>query len=342
MLRIIKRLLLVAFSLTVMFIILEVLCRLGVFSSRAWEVHQEAAAQPSEGRFSILIVGDSFSVEDPTLNPPTFGSQLREYLEKRNTIVLNVAVPGYGPPEYLENLVWYENYAPDFHPKLVMVNYNVGNDLHDTMVRLHGDRTRVELLHGFGSPLLQRSYLIQTLMELRRKLAERRQLGTIRQKLTASSEAKKEALNPYLADLSSTVPQFLAEALLVQSDEAKRTWRENERIFRELKKYAEHRHATLVVNILPQTLQVNRSHYEFFKNLGFQMDERYLTSTVPQDLMKRFCHQEQILCNDLLPGFKNRNTREFYMDRDDHWNGAGFTLAFELVRKALEENHLLE
>lgn len=336
-----RRVTLVAVSLCLVFIILELLCRHGVFYSRAWEVHQEAAAK-SEGSYLVLIVGDSFSADDPTLTPPTFVSQLRKYIEGRKGSVLNLAVPGYGPPEYLESLVWYENYAPDFHPKLVMVNYNVGNDLHDTMARLRVNRTRVELLHGFGSPLLQRSYLIQTLLELRRKLAERRQLGTIRQKLTEGSQAKKEALNPYLAELSSRVPQFLAQALLVQSDEAKRTWKENERIFRELKKYADDRHATLVVNILPQTLQVNRSHYEFFKNLGFQMDERYLTSTVPQDLWKRFCHQEQILCNDLLPGFKKENTRELYMDRDDHWNGAGFTLAYELVRNALEDHHLLD
>lgn len=337
-----KRLALVVLSLLLIFTTLELLCRWGVFYSRAWEVHAEAAAYRSEAPFRVLIVGDSFSADDPTLNPPTFVSQLRKYTEGRSGSVLNLAVPGYGPPEYLETLEWYESYAPDFHPNLVIVNYYVGNDLHDTMARLRGDQTRVELLYGFGSNLLQRSYLIQKLRELRRTLEQRRHLGTIQQKLTEETPAKKEALNPYLADLSNTRPQYLAEALLIHSDDAKRTWKENERIFAKLRKYSKDRNATLVINILPHTLQVNRSHYEFFQSLGFEMDERYLTSTIPQDFMKRFCAQEQILCNDLLPGFKKENTREFYLDRDDHWNGAGFTIAYELVRNALNEHQLLK
>jgi hypothetical protein len=209
------------------------------------------------------------------------------------------------------------------------------------MARLRGGKSRIELLEGFGSDALQRSYLIQTFLESRRRIVEKSHLGTIRQKLNTGGQTKKNAVNPYLADLSTNLPQYLMDSLLLQSEDSKRAWRENERLLRAIKQYSDNRHAIMVINVFPETLQVNKSHYEFFTKLGFQMDERFLSSSTPQDLMKEFCGQEQILCFDLLPGFKARATEEFYLDLDDHWNGAGYTLAFELVRNELEKHHLI-
>jgi hypothetical protein len=66
------------------------------------------------------------------------------------------------------------------------------------------------------------------------------------------------------------------------------------------------------------------------------MDRRFLSSTVPQDLMKQFCADEGITCNDLLPLFRQHSHEELYMRHDDHWLTTGHRLAMEGIAAALE------
>lgn len=243
---------------------------------------------------------------------------------------MSLAVQGYGPADELDSLRLFARDNPDYRPDLVLVNYFVGNDLTDTLFRLRGGLPKVGLLRYRGGEWLQRSYLLRFLggwWEERRINADARRIRRTRMLLAPPLPAAKQALNPYLVDVAHVLPDYLAINLLVEGRLAQLSWEENQRLLRKIHDYS----GKMIINILPHTLQVNDSHYSFLKELGFRVDPRMLTSTEPQDRLKIFCAAEGIVCNDLLPEFRQRASQEFYLPADDHWLTPGHTLAADVI-----------
>ena len=95
--------------------------------------------------------------------------------------------------------------------------------------------------------------------------------------------------------------------------------------------------ARLVIVIFPHSIQVNRSHFDFFRGLTFAMDDRTLESTRPQDLMRELCRERGIPLLDLLPVLEERADEELYLEKDDHLNPAGNAVAAEHILAFLAE-----
>ena len=92
--------------------------------------------------------------------------------------------------------------------------------------------------------------------------------------------------------------------------------------------------AEFCVVVIPSTVQVDRSHYEFYRKATFVLDDRLAGSSTPQDRMKEFAAREQIRCIDLLPGFKTApDTAALYWENDDHLSEMGHILAFKTLRE---------
>jgi hypothetical protein len=74
------------------------------------------------------------------------------------------------------------------------------------------------------------------------------------------------------------------------------------------------RSARLAVVMFPHSIQVNRSHFDFFRRMTFAMDDRTLEGTRPQDLMRELCAERGIPLLDLLPALKAHAAEELYLE----------------------------
>lgn len=277
-------------------------------------------------RHKVLILGDSFAIHWET------GYSLYELLVKDlkpdGASLLNTAEGGFGPVDYLTQL---RAFGPTYHPDTVLLFYYAGNDL--TSLQYGWDFwTRFK---KYLKPWLTRSRLFYLISNLRAqwfqdhlKYEDAQKRGIDQQ---AFQMAKQRKINPWLLDLSRERKNYILDNVLMETPENRKAWEEIKPLLREIKNFCEKIHARLLIVVIPHTVQINSSHFPFYKRLAFTMDERTLVSDNPQRLMKQFCDEEKIPCLDLLPEFRKEREKEFFRDNDDHFNEAGFRLAEKLT-----------
>ena len=262
----------------------------------------------------VLVLGDSFSVDSMNAKQQkTAVSLLREYLEKNNHTLLNLAGTGYGPKQYLEQLKMFgSDYSPDF----IILNYYVGNDLTDTLY-LPSTNLFKDILTEFGT----RSFLFTHLRSIRARSISNARLDKI--------QRIESVLNPFLLETAQQHPDYIAQNLLINTLEAKNAWEKNKKYIDQILTISNSLHATVLLNIFPSTAQVNNNHFQFYSKLGFQIDPSFLVQNKPQELLLNYCVEKKIHCFDLLPLFRKEAEGHawLYLSNDDHWNSQGNKLA---------------
>jgi len=307
----------------------EFVLRLGVLPATPFEsvIQGGRTAHPSK---KILILGDSFLVHWET------GYSLYELLvkglEPEGVGVLNTSEGGFGPLDYLTSL---RAYGPSSRPDFVLLFYYVGNDL--TSIQYRSDAWL--WFKRYLKPWIVRSRLYYFFLE--------REEGWLRGRLNYEAARKKgidgatvdlarqRKINPWLLELGQERKNFLLDNLIVESPQSERAWEKIKGLLGETKTLCGKMGARLVIVILPSTLQINSSHFEFYRRLAFHLDERTLTSEKPQALLKEFCREKEIPCLDLLPAFRARREKEFFRENDDHFNREGNELAAREVLRFL-------
>ena len=268
-------------------------------------------------RRKILILGDSFLVSQGD------HAHLYEYLSARlragKIQLKNTAEPGFGPIDYWVQL---QTFGPSYHPDTVALFYYAGNDL--TNVQYRSDwREQVKVIF---KPWLNRSALFHFLNEKRNWRAQKR------------AETKRlpgeNAVNPWFRELSVKKPRYILDNLLMDRPENEQAWQKAQNYLLKIHQWAAGHHARLVLIMIPSTAQVNPSHFGFYSNLGFQLDERTLHESRPQELLHSFCREQGINCLDLLPAFRGAGF-ELYRGDDDHLNEEGGRLAAEKTAEFL-------
>jgi hypothetical protein len=84
---------------------------------------------------------------------------------------------------------------------------------------------------------------------------------------------------------------------------------------------------------IPSTVQVSRSHYDFYRRACFELDDRLLISTTPQDRLAELCRRKRAAFVDLLAPFRQAAAagESLYWENDDHLSQAGHLLAFKVI-----------
>jgi len=318
-------LLIVLISLT----LLEILFRWGVPPSERFRIDQ--ATRTGKSKFRVTLLGDSFSEDFDGTDQRFYLSQGLEFL--------NLAVFGTGPLDYLNRL---RAKGLRYQPNLIIVNYFVGNDLTDTLVR---DRI------PFGERVIRRDswdelgalssvgslFLLSVLYEFWfNHTLTRFQKNAKKEFASSPIFSLSHARNPFLVTAGKQLPDFFQLNLLVDDARATKAWSRNEQALEEMANLAVKMNSRLWINIYPATSQVNHSHDAFLKELGFKIPEDLTRTRVPQDLILAFCKRKRLDCFDLLPEFRTRGEHEFYQEYDDHWNSAGRELALRLVHFKLK------
>ena len=306
------------------FTILELICRLGVLPPTKHYKIQNTIKTKDDFRSRVMILGDSFSLDYEKM----YTSYLKEYFNSRGISVLNLAQNGTGPAEYLAAL---EKYGSVYNPDLIIANYYVGNDLTDTMKSNNPSaswKTQVKKIIGW-------SYLGAYLLEVKHHLAIRRGMKQLEERYKERS-AQLDLRNIFLMEFSKAHPDHLVDNLLINSKKAQDLWEVNKKILLTMRDIALRLDAEFIIIVFPRSLQIDNSHLEFFRRLGFDTPENLLLSEVPQTLSMNFCRQNDINCYDLLSEFQKSQGKQYYLLNDDHLNDSGNLFAFELVKRELE------
>lgn len=305
----------------IVFVLLEIACRLGIVPSN--HIHQIKKATTHAGKPVVVLLGDSFSLE----HPDSWSLLLKEDLIQKGIMVINFAMAGYGPFEYLQTL---KHYAIPANPDWIVLNYYTGNDISNTIHYQQYRSSKREMARNF----LHNFYLGHVLLEIRSKWISQKRLKNIKAEKDKTFQGN-HILNPFLLEMSQKNPDYLKVNILLNSDSANQAWKKNQEFILKAKNMTESVGAGFLLNIFPRSLQVNTSHVDFFKGLGFRVPDIMVGSRIPQERFDVFCAENQINCFDLLPHFKNQSGRELYLPNDDHLNPTGNRLAYELIQKQI-------
>ncbi|MEM9380949.1 MAG: hypothetical protein AAGB93_13440 [Planctomycetota bacterium] len=325
------RLLVVACTLLGCFVAAEGLLRAGVPRSerhaaeagrRAWERAEERVA----------VFGDSF------LASP-LGAMLVDDLSRDGVAVTNLAEQGTGPVVYHARL---RHRTLDPAPDLVLVGYYVGNDLTDTR-----DRDPVEQAEGGprGPVFPRRPWFDLYVDDYVRQKTRRGHAWTFdwaayeEQGLPVDliELGRSGRMNPWLLDLASKRPKHLLDNVLVEGEENEAAWERVAAEFRAMKALCDGRGIPMAVVVFPRSIQIARWRFAFFGRLGFELDDRTLESTRPQDLMKALCAAQGIPVLDVLPHLRANADEDLYIENDDHLNAVGNRLVADVLEPFLVE-----
>ena len=322
---------------------LELILRQGLIANPQYDRLHIQGTQ-SHARQKLLILGDSFIT-----GRSVAGRLLARDLAAYNVAVLNEATGGTGPFEYLEEL---KAMAPKFKPDIVLLSYYTGNDLTDVQNHPRFDagaprdqRTGRAINTYSSRPYLRDfyvyHYLLPPILTVRSRLLNYREMEAAGIPADLIEDAKVFKINPWLLAVALYDKNYFLNNILMETDANMRAWEKAKRLLAEIDEICKRQQAQLVLVIFPASVQVNESHFEFFKRLKFKMDLRTLESAKPQTLLREFCGAKNIPCLNLLPAFKARRSEEFFVAKDTHLNDAGNRLAAKLILEFLLKNTVI-
>ena len=275
----------------------------------------------------ILVLGDSQLEKWPMRH--CLYKDMERFCKKNDIGYVNAAHYGFGPIEYKDRL---EYIAPDYKPNLIILFYYIGNDLTDIMLR--DDQVPKK-------PTYDVVY-IEGKSETQKKRKKRRSTFNwdyFKNKGIDSivfEYARHNALNPHILIMSIWQPDYLFDNNSVFSIDSKYAWYKILQKFEDMLTFAEQINSEFCIVAIPSTVQVDSSHYDFYRKIAFNVSNELMYSNEPQRLLNDFASASAIKYLDLLPHFKNySNTSELYFENDDHLSTAGHKLAFKLVKEEI-------
>jgi hypothetical protein len=254
-----------------------------------------------------------------------------------------------------------------FEPDVVVLAFYVGNDLvevvqeHDAeeLRRWHPSGVARRAAYGLCPNLYFELALLKMSAEAR-QTEERRSdeeiLTALRRmcgELGGDFEAAKAAYGRLPGDVKDALaarllrdhqvlaaccdPGRLRRALAPDEDFFARAWPRVERHLELLREEAGEDKARFVVLIIPDAVQVDPEAQRLAAEIGFEVEEAWLTSTSPtQAAVVDWCRKADVPCLDLTDKLR-QSAEPLYYRQDGHWNEAGHERAAELLADFLRE-----
>ncbi len=323
------KLLLLISTLIFCCLFLEIILRLGIIKTSIYRKNLSDGIQHGE-RVKLLFIGDSF-----VDRRRDFYKNIVKGLKDETVEILNTAWAGVGPNRYLREM---KTKGKNFKPDITFLFYYTGNDLTNVAYNMEKknkvkDNNLIKIIKYFYTyHFLMDKYLKTKAIYINyQSIHEKEKYHDSLQKLIEENK-----LNPWLLELAKNKPTYIIDNLLIEGETNKEAFEIVKKNFLEINKICNEINSELYIIIFPTTFQINNSHFEFFKQLGFKLDNRTLISSIPQDSLINFCQENQIQYIDLLPIFRERSEEEFYVEYDDHFNKAGNKLTSEEILKIIK------
>jgi hypothetical protein len=268
----------------------------------------------------VLVLGDSFTVGANVEQEQSYAEVLEKLLLRNNqnpVEVINTGVGGWGPLQYAQ---YYEHYGQDYSPDLIMVGFFVGNDTYLTTTDTHQLRTailgrRISRQAASGRFIRLKIFMYN--------------YSNIARLILNKGPTLRDVTRQHCSDFSD---QFLViqrrrmRNHLVKTHSLERKMRISIGNIQKKKKLAERDSIPLIVILIPDENQVNRS---LQKALLTDEEIDRLDFDMPQSLLKELFAEADILIIDLLPFFRE-DSRCLYMN-DTHWTPEGHALVAAVI-----------
>ncbi len=298
----------------------------------------------------VLIIGDSQLEKWTQIN--CLHKEIENFCEKNDLGHVSVAHHGFGPIEYLDQLT---KVAHDYKPNLIVLFYYTGNDLTDVMLR--SDYT--PKINTHPPYITDNTEHNKTETEEEQKPAKRQEVSNLEEALAKfdwksfeekgidplmieyaknriryPSEFGPEYVNPYVLNMAVWNDNYLIDNNMMLSIKAKGTWYKILKRFEGILQVSEEIGAEICFVSIPSTVQVDTSHFPFYKMNKFKTPNELNQANAPQQLLGEFSKASNIKYIDLLPLFKKHSKpHTLYLENDDHLTGEGHEYAFTFVKK---------
>src|SRR5262249_7885929 len=83
-----------------------------------------------------------------------------------------------------------------------------------------------------------------------------------------------EYVNPHALNVALIQPRLILDDILMETPKNLKAWREVQKKLILMNNFCRRPEASLVIVMIPSTIQVDRSHTSFYERIKFQLDER--------------------------------------------------------------------
>ena len=273
------------------------------------------------GVYRILLLGDSFTVGANVRQREAYGQVLERLLSsksKRKIEVVNSAVGGWGPLQYVNYL---EHYGFAFEPNMVVIGFFVGNDTYNAIVdasklstAVLGRRIRRQALSRWTKSkiwLYNNSHLVRHLL-----------VNGARDKFHYIRESCEKLQN----DWHLRIQRRRLHNHLRRDGRRLSLAKNSIALINRAKTLTEAKGIPLVIILIPDENQINRVMQD--KLVPAAQRARY-DFEMPQSMLRKEFARLGIRVFDLLPYFLS-DKRCLYMD-DTHWTAEGHKLAAQRI-----------
>jgi lysophospholipase L1-like esterase len=290
----------------------------------------------------VLVLGDSFVSNLSVGDEDVFTEVLQQRLE--NTRVLNLGVNGYGQvQEYLLLQKWLARTNPD----LVILMIYVGNDFTDNtggywlyqrpFATWSEDTQDIEMHAPLPSPVKEAPSRTLGGMVTKMHLfwfVERR-LSVLTARFFGEHSAG------HSPSLHVPPERYLCRSPL--SEDTMRMYRTMEALLLEIQEYMNDKGIPLVFAVAPTLVQVDDDLWYSMLRQFCETQENQ-TRTLPNDMLRRFAAEHDLLMLDLLPVLQSetKKGKPLYNRKEQHWNAAGNRVVAEALLEYLKEHGFVD
>jgi hypothetical protein len=305
-------------------------------------LRQQNFQEAMEKDIKVLVLGDSQLEKWPF--EQCLYREMAEYFDEKRMGYLNAAHYGFGPIEYLDQLI---QTIPIYKPDYLLIFYYAGNDLSDVSYRSDNKAHPRDYPVIFREAVENNSEEDSYTSEPKSKVFdwESFEKGGIDPTLIAYARNRmehptaigREYVNPHILNLGIWKPDFHYDNCTLITTESEYGWYRSLQQFERIAELSDSLNIKTMVVAIPCNVQVDSSHFEFYRKAKFHVDYDLLYANAPQQILFEFCLNNQMTYLDLLPFFKTaEHTESLFFENDDHLTEAGHELAFSQVKTVID------
>lgn len=350
--RLASRLLLAAAATAVALGALALISALGLLPRKINDqlLEREVTRGADKRPLRVLVLGDSL-LEFWPMKRCLRRDLLR--FHRRQQLGLRVwAWGGTGPFEHRAHLGQATNGG--YHPQLVIVFYNAGNDITDSMRNLAVPAPLVPKaasgwLRGapMATPLLacnSDDYNDDELpgrfpdwAQMRKKGIDPELIRMAKNSMRHPDQVGDELVSAGLLAAATANDWLYIHNVLIEGHPAPQAWQVARKQLSDLAGYARLVGAEVALVMVPAMVQVSRTQEPFLRRARFVLRPEVFTSRRHQQRLLAWCkQQQQVTCLDLLPLLRAHPARQrLFLKRDDHLSELGHEVVFEAVAQRI-------
>ena len=288
-------------------------------------LREEREYNRNSNTFKIAFIGDSIvfgsgvelnktfvkQLESILNNPLTKSKKEVINLDKTKYEVINVGKPGVGLPDYYQ---MEKEIIEELNPDLILIGFTVENDIINTQ----DPKT-----NKFLKSLYKNSFIF--------RLA----VGTyINFKSSDETFEKYQGVEKSYLINAIRYPGYYYDSITLESNEIKESFEKSKDYFIKMNDYAKENNKELIVIIIPSSMQLTDTSYQFLQDIGYRITDDLLTNTNVQDETISFFNKESINYIDIYPPLK-QTSRLLYFTTDLHFTEEGHQIIAEEIAKSL-------